>query len=519
MMSVIALIAITLSVVVSIAAYTVCAGEAAIRIPLLAVFIFAGMYASRISPLGIAGFVIGFLATMMLTLVDVAPDLSLESITELILWLWVAATLALSLVIIGNLLTGRAPKELLDAAITQRLELAGRILSRQKMNNQQQELWKSFIEGGSADLFKYHKLAKSNIASRYLVQLECLITLVDEWRALSVSQEPMTSAATAYGNELISMAEAFKMQEAGKQNLQLEISQTQEKAGMLLVRIYETISTLNEEYKASFNAPPSKAKEPMHLLVDDAFVNPEYFRYALKATIAILICYILYNLHNWPGIRTCVITCFFVSLGTFGETVHKMTLRMIGALIGCSLGLAAIIFIMPQMSNIGDLILLMLPIVFASTWIVAGSEWFSYVGLQMAMAFFLCVLVGFGPSIDMTVARDRVVGILLGNLVVSIVFSSLWPVNAAAEAQKALAGAIEKLNQLIYSPKPSGGLFLQYRNELIKARRFASFNIFEFMNISAGKKPVIDHQVIEAAQSLGAAALIVGGIEGHLDRA
>jgi outer membrane protein TolC len=519
MMAVIAFIAITVSVLVSIAAYTVCAGEAGIRIPLMAVLIFAGMYVSRISPLGIAGFVVGFLGTMMLTLVDIAPNLPLERLIELILWLWVAAVLALGLVIVGNILTGRTPKELLDAGITQRLELAGRILVRQKMNNQQQELWKSFIEGGSADLFKYLKPAKSHITSRYLVELECLTTLADEWCRLSVSQGPLTATAATYGNELICMSEAFKKQETVKQNLQLEIPQTQEKAGMLLVRIRETVSVLQEEYKASFNAPPSKAKEPMHLLADDAFSNPDYFRYALKATIAIMTCYILYNLHNWPGIRTCVITCFFVSLGTFGETAHKMTLRLIGASIGCGLGLAAIIFIMPQMSNIGDLILLMLPVVFISAWIVAGSEWFSYVGLQMSMAFFLCVLVGFGPSIDMTVARDRVIGVLLGNLVVSIVFSFLWPVHAAAQAQKALAGAIDKLNQLIFSPKPAGSSFIQYRNELIKARRFASFDIFEFMNFNAGKKSAIDHQVMEAAQSLGAAALIVGGNEGRLEGA
>jgi multidrug resistance protein MdtO len=38
----------------------------------------------------------------------------------------------------------------------------------------------------------------------------------------------------------------------------------------------------------------------------------------------------------------------------------------------------------------------------------------------------------FGPSFDLTVARDRVLGILLGNLVMTVVFTTVWPATPPA---------------------------------------------------------------------------------------
>ena len=45
-------------------------------------------------------------------------------------------------------------------------------------------------------------------------------------------------------------------------------------------------------------------------------------------------------------------------------------------------------------------------------------------GWQIALAFCLCTLDSFGPSDDLVAGRDRIIGIVIGNLVMSVVFST-----------------------------------------------------------------------------------------------
>ena len=68
----------------------------------------------------------------------------------------------------------------------------------------------------------------------------------------------------------------------------------------------------------------------------------------------------------------------------------------------------------------------------AAGYVSAGSPRISYAGFQIAFAFFLCVIQGPSPAFDISIARDRVIGILLGDLVVALVFTNLWPVTSAS---------------------------------------------------------------------------------------
>jgi uncharacterized membrane protein YccC len=192
-------------------------------------------------------------------------------------------------------------------------------------------------------------------------------------------------------------------------------------------------------------APPSAAtKEKKPLLAPDAFTNPAYTRFALKVTLAAMSCYILYTAVDWAGIHTAFITCCFIALEDTESTLYKGLLRIVGCLIGGLLGFLSILFLVPHMETIASLTLLIGAVSLGAAWIAAGSERISYAGLQCAFAFFMCVLQGFSPDTDFDTIRDRIVGILLGIIMMTLIFCFVWPERPEDRLRSAMSRALRK---------------------------------------------------------------------------
>ncbi len=113
----------------------------------------------------------------------------------------------------------------------------------------------------------------------------------------------------------------------------------------------------------------AEAGESEPLFAPDAFSNPGHARFAFKTTLAVMFCNLFYIGLDWPGIHTCVITCFYVALGSVAETLHKLTLRIVGCLIGAVLAYGAMVFVFPTQNTIGDLALVIGAVTFVSAWI------------------------------------------------------------------------------------------------------------------------------------------------------
>jgi multidrug resistance protein MdtO len=494
-------VAATLSVFAALAVYMISAGEPGLRLPLMAAIAFTGLFLSRISTLGPAAFATGFVMTVALTLIDVIPPTAplppAEILTQTVLWLWVVVMLPIGAVVLANLLTGRDPDTLFRQILAERLEMAGRLFLGEGNNVRSEQI---LLRSGPGAPLRYLKLAglarhhspQRIAADRTLTARSGdIMALAAEWQALDVKEPALTAAAEQCGRNLHLAARHLSEDQEGyfpsplSSRFPESVCHDEPKAAFLLHRIQGVIDQLPgllAERRAHDRAPPTEAAhatEPRRLLIDDAFSNPEHLRFALKTTLAVMIAYIAYNLLDWPDIRTAMITCFFVTFGNIGETVHRMTLRLAGALIGGGLGLASVVFLMPVLTSVTDLCLLIGVVAFIAGWIATSSDRLAYAGMQMAMAFFLCVLVGTGPHVDLAVARDRMVGILLGNLIVFLVFSTVWPVSVVTQAREGLAVAVGKLAELLRGSSPADAMMFAFDDALTKARRFQSFDSFE----------------------------------------
>jgi multidrug resistance protein MdtO len=208
-----------------------------------------------------------------------------------------------------------------------------------------------------------------------------------------------------------------------------------------------------QEAVTHFAAPvgemPPPEKEAGGFLAKDAFTNPEHVQYALKTTAAAVFCYVLYSLLDWSGIHTCFLTVYIVAQTTAAESVEKLSLRIVGCLVGAVAGYAAIIFLVPALTSIGGLMVVVFVGAWGAAYVAAGSPRISYAGFQIAFAFFLCVIQGSGPAFDLTVARDRVIGILLGNLVAYVALVHVWPATVTKRIDPAFATVLKRLQKLV----------------------------------------------------------------------
>ncbi|MEA1619954.1 FUSC family protein [Erythrobacter sp. T5W1-R] len=191
--------------------------------------------------------------------------------------------------------------------------------------------------------------------------------------------------------------------------------------------------------------PPANTSQGGGFMEPDALTNPAHVHYALKTTGAAMACFLLYHALDWPGIHTAFLTCFIVALPTAAEAVEKLSLRLVGAMIGAAVGATAMLLLVPVLENGVQLAGLVLIATLPAAWLAVGSERISYVGFQWAFAFYLTVIQGSGPGFDITIARDRVIGVLLGNVATYFMFTRVWPVSIAPRVDGALREGLAAL--------------------------------------------------------------------------
>jgi multidrug resistance protein MdtO len=199
---------------------------------------------------------------------------------------------------------------------------------------------------------------------------------------------------------------------------------------------------------------PAPNQDQGGLLAPNAFTNPEYFHFAIKGALAGFICYLIFTLTAYSGIYTSVITCIVCSLSTVGASVQKGLLRFAGAAVGGLLGLIALMYVFPHLDSLGGFWLPVGAATVLAAYVNFGSPRISYCGLQIALAFYKCVLQTYGTYTELRVVRDRLIGVALGLLVFGFINSRFWPVTALGTMRAKLASVLHTLAKLADLPDP-----------------------------------------------------------------
>ncbi len=197
------------------------------------------------------------------------------------------------------------------------------------------------------------------------------------------------------------------------------------------------------------NAPLDEEGPATRFFVADAFTNPDHLLFALRGTLAATACYFAYNAMDWTGLSTSVPTCFITALSTIGSSRQKQILRLGGTFVGgIVFGMGAQIFVLPYLDSIFGFTILFSLVTAIATWIGTASARLSYLGVQLALAWYVINLQEFTIQTSLSIARDRVFGVLLGLISMWLFFDRLWVRNALDEMQAIFARNLEALAQL-----------------------------------------------------------------------
>ncbi len=435
-----------------------------LRLCFIALFLFGGLFLKRVLTIGAVGTAIGLPAALVMILPDILPDP--EALVEFALWVWLCGTLGLSVNAgVQLLLSPGDPLKLLRRELDTRLLAIEQSLRRLAGNAVMEPPPASLDSLAIAGMSRPLALLKSSSiihqwARERREELAAIITLVDRLVTSAIALEalvPLSDEEICH-ERLLKVADGCDRARRAFAELRLPspgewvpLAAGQTSGPMSpLAEMERTLDEIALALPGRFNEPGASSAgsaEKTKLFLPDAFDNPEYVRFAIKGSLAALICYILFIGFDYPGIYTSLITCFVVSLSTVGASNQKGILRFGGAAVGGGMGLIALMYLLPNVEGIGGFWLVFGAGTAVAAWLTFGTPRISYSGIQTGLAFYKSVFQGFA-ALSATVVRDRLIGIFFGLLVFGIVEQVLWPVRAADRMRARLAHVIHLLADL-----------------------------------------------------------------------
>jgi multidrug resistance protein MdtO len=447
------------------------------------VTLFVAFYLIRIVP--DYGTAIGF-GFMIAGAIPLWDETALNVNTRVENTLWVAAAVMVGTAVtvaVEYVFRGVHPTSDLAEGIETRLHVVEDLLRRFGDDEPVgRELEKSVAFYSTAGTSRLRRmLYRSGFGAHFVSQMNAAVALLGRLVNLAASlnalnaQQSITATeedrerCNLLANEIAELRRELKLQAVPRE---ITLPSRTGPAGMpFLPEMERMVAFIPQAFSGSktiqeFIPAPMNEEIRERLLVADAFTSLDHVRFAVRGMLAAAACYIVYTAIAWPGLSTSIATCIITALSTIGASRQKQFLRFVGAVIGGFIfGMGAQMFVLPYLDSIFGFTILFAAVTGIAAWIATSTPRLSYLGVQLALAFYLINLQEFAIQTSLAVARDRVFGVLLGLLAMWLIFDRLWMRSALEEVQALFAATLGMLAEFTEQ------ILNEDRNEAVKRSR------------------------------------------------
>jgi multidrug resistance protein MdtO len=407
----------------------------------------------------------GFLILLTIPLWDMHIPAELK--VENTLWVILQTFMACGIVLLVELMFAElSPRDDLIRSIAERLasveELLGCYIANQPVDEQTE---KKITRLGMLGTSRLRRILQRSIYSQhYREQMGAIVVLVGRLVDIAANLTYLSTRVSDDNRKRMrSLAESIAGIRtdllSGRCPCPIEFpSESEALHAIPLLREMEgTVSLISHVFTGSQSlsayAPPPPGDPPSRIFVPDALSNSGHIKFGLKGCLAASLCYIIYTSVDWQSISVAMVTSLLIAVTTVGASHQNQLLRITGTFAGGVLvGIGAQVFILPYIDSIFGFTLLFVVVTIAAAWIATSGPRLSYFGIQFALAFYFINLQEFRMQTSLAVARDRVVGILLGLFMMWLVFDHLWGVPAAVGMKRAFISTLRSLAQLAREP-------------------------------------------------------------------
>ncbi len=421
----------------------------------------------------IGSFFLGFAALSMLTNYAAASAFTILIVLAVPAWdaplptaaivasnLWVGGSVAVAIgstLLVESVFALFGTASQLEDGLHDRLSAVEKYLQRSGTTGADEKTREKIQQLAMVGVSRLRRLALGSFAGAgEIARLSTAVSLVGRLVDLSATLEKVKAFTAKDKGRLLALAEQVRVARdslaGAHHNAPREVASALDEEAPLLLELERSAELLRvclaPKHAQTLQADLAQPSDPP-FLVPDAFSNPDHLSFALRGCLALVICYVILNAVAWPGLSTSLFTVVVTALSSIGSSRQKQLLRVSGALVGgVLLGMGSQVLILPMLDGVGGFTVMFVAVTCIAAWFITASPRISYFGTQMGLAFFLIHLRGPSPQTNLAIARDNIMGIVLGLIVMWLVFDTLGSKPAAVVMRELFASNLKLMAQL-----------------------------------------------------------------------